>query len=169
MKNRVEDIQNAIERHGAGTARRTNGKISDVNIAREAGVSRATFYRYLKKHTALQNQLDAIQGNKPAPLTEPPQTIQEALEMAKKEIKELRIDIKNKNQEAETREKLFGNQLFLLKRESIAVTDQNRRLENINARLKLEVDALRSEVNKLKGERNREVWAENVTKMPRQS
>lgn len=44
----------------AGNAEKSNGKISGVNLAKEAGISKATLYRYLETNSDLQESYDDL-------------------------------------------------------------------------------------------------------------
>lgn len=122
-------IYAAIERHANGAAKLTDGKITHVNIAKEAKVGRATVYRCFDEHAPLREKFEKLKKNGPNQTQEPPQTLHEAFLAAKKEIKQLRNDLKEEKQRSEQMEKLSANVIFILKREIL-------RLETANMQLK---------------------------------
>lgn len=73
-------IIDALDLLARGASTKTNGKITSVNLAREAGVSRATIYRYLDEFTDLNDAFESLKKNglqrtDNAPITDIPHLI----------------------------------------------------------------------------------------------
>ena len=118
MKDKTQKaIESAIDRLANGETLSTNGKISAVNLAQEAGISKATLYRYFDEHDSLRRDYDAIRrrgrGSVEAPLT-----VGDALAVAQQEIKELRRRLN----EEEALARVRAQQLFLLWTDNRALT-----------------------------------------------
>ncbi|POB00452.1 MULTISPECIES: hypothetical protein [Chromobacterium] len=124
-------IDAAIERHANGTAKLTDGKITHVNIAKEAKVGRATVYRCFDEHAALKEKFEKLKKNGLNQTQEPPQTLHEAFLAAKKEIKQLRDNLKEEKQRSEHKEKLSANMIFILKREIQRLETENKNLRKL--------------------------------------
>lgn len=121
-------IDAAIDRHANGTVRLTDGKITRVNIAKEAQVGRATLYRSFDEHETLKKKFEALKKSGANKTAEPPQTLHEAFLAAKEEIKQLRSDLKEERRHSDEKGKLSANMIFILRREI-------QRLETANALL----------------------------------
>jgi predicted nucleic acid-binding Zn-ribbon protein len=85
-------IVDALDILATGAARKTNGKISATNLAKEAGISKATLYRYFGAHAKLQQDFFIIKknGGSTADVAE---TVQDENAQLKSEIKILRSKV----------------------------------------------------------------------------
>lgn len=129
-----EAIDGALDRLMSGMTRHSNGKVTVVNIAKEACVGRATVYRSFAEHTDLKTKYDnlATQGSSKA--IEPPQTPHEAFLQARDEIKRLRRELKDVRRQADEQQKLSANMIFVLKRKIEVVETENKNLRGNQSR-----------------------------------
>jgi len=107
-------IVNALDLLATGRPEKTNGKITGLNVAREAGVSKATLYRYFDEYSDLRATYEAMRKNGVLVAEEVPETIQHAYRLVKEEVKSLRSELAEMRREAVLNNKLKANQIFLL-------------------------------------------------------
>lgn len=103
-------ITDALDRLGADDRIKKRAKTTAVNVALEAGISKATLYRYFKTHEKLRGDYDVIRKRAGRRSIEAPGTLQEAWAAAQTEIRELRRQLS----EAEVAAKLKAQQVLLL-------------------------------------------------------
>lgn len=107
-------IVDAMDKLANGTPESTNGKITGVNLAVEARVSKATLYRYLTDFPQLQEAYSALRHNGIKRTTDAPETLQQANKLIQDEVKYLRIELKKLKKETEELNKLKSHQIQLL-------------------------------------------------------
>lgn len=136
-------ISAAIDALGSGAPRKTNGKITAINIAREAGVSKATLYRYLGIYSDLAEEFEAVRSRGITTNDDAPVTVDDALAHAKTEIVALRKLISNMKDAADKNDKLKSHQILVLWKENqrlnayierIESTQENSKMFAINGR-----------------------------------
>lgn len=93
---------------------KTNGKVTAVNVAKEAGVSKATLYRYFGEHVVLRETFEAMRKNGILVPDEVPETIQQAYRLLKGEVKRLRSELAETKRNADQANKLKAHQIQLL-------------------------------------------------------
>ncbi len=129
MKDKTyQAIVDALDQLASGKPARTNGKITGVNLAKEANVSKATLYRYLEQNTDLQETYDALRKNGVREDVLVPETIDQANRLLKSEVKQLRSELAEVRRQAERSNKIKAHQIQLLWLE-------NERLQGEVARL----------------------------------
>ena len=121
-------IDAAIDRHANGTVRLSNGKITHVNIAKEAQVGRATLYRSFDEHATLREKFETLKKNGANKTIEPPQTLHEAFLDAKEEVKRLRRELDDERRRSDDNRKLCANMIFVLKRRVQVLETENANL-----------------------------------------
>lgn len=121
-------IDGALDRHKSGMTRHSDGKVTVVNIAKEARVGRATVYRCFAEHTDLKTKYDDLCTHGSSKAVEPPQTPHDAFLQARDEIKRLRQELKDVRQQADEQQKLSANMIFVLKRKIEVVETENKNL-----------------------------------------
>src|SRR5688572_1744380 len=94
-------IVNALDLLANGTPTKSNGKVTGVNVAKEAGISKATLYRYFHEHADLREAYEALRKNGIRVTEDPPETIQQAYRLLKDEVKRLRSELVNIKRTAE--------------------------------------------------------------------
>lgn len=144
-----KDILDAIKMLASGMSSRTDGRITGVNLAHEAGISKAGLYRYLKAYPLLQEEYEAIRRNgikvsmqpdlpspslqsnsdSESPLLDPNEKLPATYEDAIIELRALREDLKKLNKNSGVDPKAMANQILLL-------TSHNRKLQSDVDRLK---------------------------------
>jgi AcrR family transcriptional regulator len=105
-----ESIVAALDRLASGNGSRKSGKITAVSLAAEAGIGKATLYRYFNDHDKLKRDYDSVRRRGIGPIPDGPATLQDALANAQAEIKELRRELA----EADIAFKAKAQQLLLL-------------------------------------------------------
>jgi AcrR family transcriptional regulator len=91
MKDKTKQaIIDAIDQLASAKPLQTNGKVSGVNLAKEAGVSKATLYRYLNENTDLQADYAALRKNGVREKNVVPETLEQAFRLVSDEVKALR-------------------------------------------------------------------------------
>jgi AcrR family transcriptional regulator len=100
----------AIDRLARGKGSTKNGKVTVVNVAAEAGIGKATVYRYFTEYETLRKDYDTVRRRGSKPISDGPATVQDALTLAKSEIQDLRRELA----EAEVAIKTKAQQLLLL-------------------------------------------------------
>ncbi|WP_244744690.1 hypothetical protein [Paraburkholderia terricola] len=121
-------IDGALDRHKSGTTRHSDGKVTVVNIAREARVGRATVYRCFAEHADLKTKYDQLYTQGASKAVEPPETPHEAFLQARDEIKHLRDELKDVKRQADEQRKMSANMIFVLKRRIEVVETENKNL-----------------------------------------
>ncbi|HDR9104576.1 TPA: hypothetical protein QDB04_001395 [Burkholderia vietnamiensis] len=127
-------IDGALDRHKSGMTRHSDGKVTVVNIAKEASVGRATVYRSFAEHPDLKAKYDNLSTQRSSKAVEPPQTPHEAFLQARDEVKRLRQELKDERRQAEERHKLSANMIFVLKRKIQVVETENKNLRDNQSR-----------------------------------
>lgn len=110
----LQAITDALDLLASGKPAKSNGKITGVNLAREAGVSKATLYRYLDQNTDLQEAYNALRKNGVREDVVVPETIEQANRLLKAEVKQLRSELAEVRRQAEFSNKLKAHQIQLL-------------------------------------------------------
>ena len=103
-------IVDAIDRLARGEARKSNGKLIPINVAREAGISKASLYRYFGNHELLRKEFDDCQKQGVRIQDRELTAADDALAAAQTEVLELRKRL----DEVKSTLKLRDQQLFLL-------------------------------------------------------
>lgn len=124
----LQAITDALDLLASGKPAKSNGKITGVNLAREAGVSKATLYRYLDQNADLQEAYNALRKNGVREDVVVPETIEQANRLLKAEVKQLRSELAEVRRQADLSNKLKAHQIQLLWLE-------NERLQGEVARL----------------------------------
>ncbi|WP_244786052.1 hypothetical protein [Cupriavidus pauculus] len=123
-------IDSALDRHKSGMTRHSNGKVTVVNVAKEARVGRATVYRCFAEHTDLKTKYDDLCTYGASKAAKPPQTPHEAFLQARDEIKRLRQELKDVKRQADEQRTLSANMIFVLKRKIDVVETENKNLRD---------------------------------------
>lgn len=124
----LQAITDALDLLASGKPAKSNGKTTGVNLAREAGVSKATLYRYLDQNADLQDAYNALRKNGVREDVVVPETIEQANRLLKAEVKQLRSELAEVRRQADLSNKLKAHQIQLLWLE-------NERLQGEVARL----------------------------------
>jgi len=109
-----QTIIDALDLLANGTPKKTNGKITGVNVAAEAGISKASLYRYFNNHKELKNAYDTLQKNGIRLSDVAPETIQQAYSLLKDEVKHLRSELSEVKKKSDQTNKLKSHQIQLL-------------------------------------------------------
>lgn len=107
-------IVDALDLLASGRAANSNGKVTAVNVAREAGIGKATLYRYFEEHADLRHAFDAMRKNGIRIADDIPETIQQACRILKDEVRRLRSELAETKRNAEQSNKLKAHQIQLL-------------------------------------------------------
>ena len=126
-------IIDALDVLARGASTKTNGKITSVNLAREAGVSRATIYRYLDEFQDLNDAFEALRKNGLQRTDNAPITLLEAYQQRELEVKKLRSELKECKQDIVNINKLRAHQIQLLWMENNRLQDELSRLKSLVA------------------------------------
>ncbi|WP_422840117.1 HTH domain-containing protein [Aeromonas veronii] len=126
-------IIDALDVLARGVSTKTNGKITSVNLAREAGVSRATIYRYLDEFQDLNDAFEALKKNGLQRTDNAPITLLEAYQQRESEVKKLRAELKECKQDIVNINKLRAHQIQLLWMENNRLQDELSRLKSLVA------------------------------------
>jgi AcrR family transcriptional regulator len=126
-------IIDALDVLARGASTKTNGKITSVNLAREAGVSRATIYRYLDEFQDLDDAFEALKKNGIQRTDNAPITLLEAYQQRELEVKKLRSELKECKQDIVNINKLRAHQIQLLWMENNRLQDELSRLKSLVA------------------------------------
>lgn len=126
-------IIDALDVLARGGSTKTNGKITSVNLAREAGVSRATIYRYLDEFQDLNDAFEALKKNGLQRTDNAPITLLEAYQQRESEVKKLRAELKECKQDIVNINKLRAHQIQLLWMENNRLQDELSRLKSLVA------------------------------------
>ncbi|MFM5026411.1 hypothetical protein ACEUBM_15350 [Aeromonas caviae] len=124
-------IIDALDLLARGASTKTNGKITSVNLAREAGVSRATIYRYLDEFTDLNDAFESLKKNGLQRTDNAPITLLEAYQQRESEVKKLRAELKECKQEITKINNLRANQIQLLWMDNERLQTENNRLHKM--------------------------------------
>lgn len=124
-------IIDALDVLARGVSTKTNGKITSVNLAREAGVSRATIYRYLDEFHDLNDAFEALRKNGLQRTDNAPITLLEAYKQRESEVKKLRAELNECKQEIKKINNLRANQIQLLWMDNERLQAENNRLQKI--------------------------------------
>ncbi|HHP5359483.1 TPA: hypothetical protein ACSCXL_004040 [Aeromonas veronii] len=124
-------IIDALDLLARGASTKTNGKITSVNLAREAGVSRATIYRYLDEFTDLNDAFESLKKNGLQRTDNAPITLLEAYQQRESEVKKLRAELKKCKQEITKINNLRAHQIQLLWMDNERLQTENNRLHKM--------------------------------------
>ncbi|WP_041915432.1 HTH domain-containing protein [Aeromonas veronii] len=124
-------IIDALDLLARGASTKTNGKITSVNLAREAGVSRATIYRYLDEFTDLNDAFESLKKNGLQRTDNAPITLLEAYQQRESEVKKLRAELKECKQEITKINNLRAHQIQLLWMDNERLQTENNRLHKM--------------------------------------
>ncbi len=115
MKDKTnQSIVDAINRLATGSPSKTNGKVSAVNVAKEAGISKATLYRYFESEIELRESYDALRKNGVRLLDKAPETLEQAYKVLKEEIKIIRSEMAIVKKKAKENDELKAHQIKIL-------------------------------------------------------
>lgn len=89
------NIVDATDRLASGTSTKTNGKITNVNLAKEAGISKATLYRRFEDFPDLRTTFIALRKNGRPAEDHSLETEEDSRQATQREIKTLRADKKD--------------------------------------------------------------------------
>lgn len=123
-------IVDALDLLAQGKPLRSNGKVTAVNVCKEAGMSKATLYRYFDAHTDLRATYDAMRKNGVRLTEDVPETIHQAYSLLKEEVKQLRANLSKVKQDADQANKLKAHQILLLWSENERLQDEIIRLQS---------------------------------------
>lgn len=121
----IVDAQDLL---ATGRAAKTNGKVTAVNVAKEAGIGKATLYRYFDEYSELRQAFDAMRKNGIRISDDVPETIQQAYRLLKDEVKRLRSELAETKRTADHGNKLKAHQIKLLWSENERLQSEVRRL-----------------------------------------
>lgn len=121
-------IIDALDLLANGSPKKSNGKITGVNVAAEAGVSKATLYRYFDDHEELKASYTALRKNGIRMTDDAPETIQQAYKLLQDEVKHLRTELAELKNNAEHTNKLKSHQIQLLWMDNERLQSEVRRL-----------------------------------------
>jgi len=125
-----QDIVNGIDSLANGNSLKTNGKVTGVNVAAVAGVSKATLYRYFKDHVELRETYDALRKNGIRLSDDAPETIEQAFLQQKEEIKLLRSELAEYKNNAAKTDKLKSHQIQILWMDNERLQAEIKRLQD---------------------------------------
>ncbi|WP_136219047.1 hypothetical protein [Massilia sp. Mn16-1_5] len=129
MKDKTKQaITDALDKLASAKPARTNGKITGLNLAKEAGVSKATLYRYLNDHIDLQTEYATLRKNGVSEEDVVPETLEQAYRLASEEVKMLRSALSDEREAAAQASKLRANQVLLLWLEIERLREENEKL-----------------------------------------
>lgn len=123
-------ISNALDLLASGKPARTNGKITGVNLAKEACVSKATLYRYLGQNTDLQEAYDILRKNGVRGDELVPETVEQSNRLLKNEVKQLRSELVEARRQFARLNELKSHQIQLLWLENERLQFEIGRLES---------------------------------------
>lgn len=123
-------ISTAIDALGRRESRKTNGKITAVNVALEAGISKATLYRYFESNADLLSDFEAVKARGVSSSDIAPVTVDDALKNAKDEIEALRKLISDMKDAADKNDKLKSHQILVLWKENHRLNAHIKRMES---------------------------------------
>lgn len=109
-----QSIVDAIDKLAEGKPLKSDGRITAVNVAREACISKATLYRAFEDDDELRKSFEGLRKGGVRPDNAPVQTLEEANRALKQEVKLLRAALAEKNSTAEVRNKTKANQIQVL-------------------------------------------------------
>lgn len=116
-------IADALDRLCQSEGRLSSLKLNGVNLAKEAGISKATLYRYFDFHENLREAYDAARKRGAVNIPEAPTSGVDALRAAEREIADLREIISERDALVSAR----NAQLFLLWSENRALSKELER------------------------------------------
>ncbi len=107
-------IESAIDTIANGTSKKTNGKVTALNVAREAGISKATLYRLFNKYPELNQSFFDLRQNGIQLNADVPLTLYDTLQVLEDEVKTLRTELSKVRRDSESLDKQRLHQIFLL-------------------------------------------------------
>lgn len=125
-----QTILDAIVRLTNGTSKKTDGKITAVNLAKEAGVSKATLYRCFEHHAGIRENYEALRRNGIRLSDCEPITDEHSYHLLKDELRQLRTELTNIKITSDKINKLKAHQILILWMD-------NERLQNDLDRLQI--------------------------------
>ena len=134
MKDKTyQAIVNALDLLATARPRKTNGKVTAVNVAKEAGISKATLYRYFDEFSDLLNAYEVLRKNGIRVVEEVPETIQQAYRLLKEEVKCLRSELSETKRKTAHDNKVKAHQILLLWTNNERLQNEIRRLQSTNS------------------------------------
>jgi AcrR family transcriptional regulator len=131
MKDKTyQSIVDALDLLATAKPARTNGKITAVNLAKEAGIGKASLYRYFEKFPALRQEYQNLRRRGIVVEDVVPETIQQAYRLLKEEVRRLRSELSQVKQGAELTSKLRAHQIQLLWLDNERLRNEVSRLTN---------------------------------------
>lgn len=137
-------IVDALDVLARGASTKTNGKITSVNLAKEACVSRATVYRYLHENADLNEAYEAIRKNGLSCAGDAPVTLLEAYQLQDLEVRSLRVALNQCKKDAAETNKMKAHQIQLLWLENERLRSEVSRLQSL---IKNNITALKKHNN----------------------
>lgn len=130
-------IDGALDGMGNERATTIRSKVSGIEVAQRARVSKATLYRYLDAHPALRNKYNTLRTNVDLPNVdvpnEPtPEALVRAHHTAEDEVNRLRTALAEAVRAAERSDKLSAHQIELLWLDNERL---RRELQNVSSQL----------------------------------
>lgn len=124
-------IIDALDVLARGASTKTNGKITGINVAKEASISKATLYRYLKEFPNLNGAYETLRKNGISRTDDAPVTLQEAYRLRELEVKHLRSELNQYKKDATNINKLKAHQIQLLWMENERLQSEVIRLQGM--------------------------------------
>lgn len=124
-----QTIIDALDVLARGASIKTNGKITGVNVAIEAGIAKATLCRYFNEFSELKDSYGKLRRNGVCPSDNPPETLQDAYRHLEKEIKELRLILTEHKKNADKLNKLKSHQIQILWMDNERLSGEVKRLQ----------------------------------------
>lgn len=132
MKDKTyQSIVSALELLASGRPAKTNGKVNKANLIKEAGISKATLYRYFKEDSELREAFDGIDNNGTRESDAEPATLQQAHRLLKEEVDRLKSELSEVKRNAEHANKVKAHQIQLLWLENERLRSESLRLQNL--------------------------------------
>lgn len=124
-------IVDALDALARGKPAKTNGKVTGVNLAKEAGISKATLYRYLAQHSELQEAYETLRRSGVQEDEVVPETVEQANRLLGQEIKRLRSALAEARRQAAQVNEMKSHQIGLLWLENERLRQEVARLTSM--------------------------------------
>jgi AraC-like DNA-binding protein len=109
-----KSIVDAMNKLALGEPVKTNGRLTALNLATEAGISRATLYRQFDEYPDLGESFGKLKRNQTALDDVPPLSVHDALDDSQKEVKALRVELAAERKKHDQIDKQRLHQIALL-------------------------------------------------------
>ncbi len=109
-----QTIVDALDVLARGASKKTNGKITGVNVAKEAGISKASLYRYFKEFPELDDAYRTLRRNGRCLTEDAPETLQDEYRLLMQEVKSLRSVVAQEKKDSAKMNELKSHQIQLL-------------------------------------------------------